>query len=184
MLRPTARTVLKKDNMPEFRRMVRELSRSFVKAGFPSSAPVGSPSNSGSGHRPYSDISEIARLAIWLEFGVPKKTGDGWIIPPRPFFRTALENKEKIEDFMDRVAADFLVGKYTAEEALEAVGLFVVDLIKLSIVQGEWTPNAPRTIEEKGSSKPLIDTAQMLNSVTFVKKVGAGVRTESEAPAL
>lgn len=31
---------------------------------------------------------------------------------------------------------------------------------------GQWAPNAPRTIAQKGSSQPLIDTAQLRKSIT------------------
>lgn len=185
MIRATIKLIEKDHGMDAMRRRLSTLRGAYVKAGFPSGAEVGQASQTGSGHKPFSDISEVARIAIWNEFGVPKKDGTGWITPPRPFFRNALENKKPIEDFMDRVAADYLVGKYkTPEDALEAVGLFIQDRIKMSILEGEYAPNAPRTIEEKGSSKPLIDTSQMINSVTFTKHVGESAHVEKESAVL
>ena len=37
-----------------------------------------------------------------------------------------------------------------------------------NLTNGNWKPNAPLTIELKGSSHPLIDTGQMRQSITYV----------------
>ena len=98
-----------------------------------------------------------------------KKTGAHTIIiPARPFFRAAIDtNRDKVRDFQDRLSMDVMVGAMKPKQALESLGLFMEDKIKKSITTGKWAPNAPRTIAEKGSSRPLIDSGQMRNSVTF-----------------
>ena len=155
-------TIEKSEVYNQLRADMKELDGSFVKVGFPAGGQVGEPSKKGSGSKPYSDISEVARIAIWNEFGVPGK------IPARPFFRAAIDtNRDKVRDFQDRLSMDVMVGAKTPKQALESLGLFMEDKIKKSLTTGAWAPNAPRTIKAKGSSRPLIDSGQMRNSVTF-----------------
>ena len=59
------------------------------------------------------------------------------------------------------------LGRASFSQFLNAAGVFMVDGVKKSISGDAWTPNSPVTIALKGSSKPLIDTGVMLNSVTF-----------------
>lgn len=47
-----------------------------------------------------------------------------------------------------------LVAEETIQEAFETHGF------------GNWAPNAPRTVAEKGSDSPLIDTGQLRRSIT------------------
>lgn len=158
---------------------------------------VGSyPKISGSGRSAYSDMEEVARVAAWNEFGVPMKsrvkklgetgkTGrylamqertDGlkrwnkgfWFIPPRPFFRTAVDSsREALSNHIDRTVAAFMLGKSTPQKVLELVGVWMQNRIKRTLTTGNWIPNADITKRRKKSSKPLIDTGQMRNSVTF-----------------
>lgn len=52
---------------------------------------------------------------------------------------------------------------------LEAAGMLAQSAIKTAITDLDDPPNAPATIEAKGGkSNPLIDTAHMRNSVTYV----------------
>lgn len=180
---------------------MKELDGAFVKVGFPAGGQVGEPSKKGSGSKPYSDMSEVARIAVWNEFGAKiehkggtsyrsmsiqgriitrfiknsmaniydKKTGAHTIIiPARPFFRAAIDtNRDKVRDFQDRLSMDVMVGALKPKQALESLGLFMEDKIKKSLTTGAWAPNAKSTRDRKGSSRPLIDTGQMRNSVTF-----------------
>lgn len=53
------------------------------------------------------------------------------------------------------------------EQALEIVGLEASDATKQYMRELHTPPNAKSTIAKKGSSNPLIDTGEMLNSVNF-----------------
>ena len=46
--------------------------------------------------------------------------------------------------------------------------MFQKGLIQRKIVDGTFEPNAPSTIRKKGSSRPLIDTGRMRQSVNFI----------------
>ena len=55
------------------------------------------------------------------------------------------------------------------------LGLYAESFIKQAFSSGgfgRWAPNKPNTIAQKGSDKPLIDTAQLRRSITsdVVKK--------------
>lgn len=105
-----------------------------------------------------------ASLAAIHNYGSPEQH-----IPPRPFMNEAMEdseNKRKVKILMLGGLRRVLVGRESIRGMLGKTGEFMVGAIKDSIRNGEWTPNKPRTIAVKGSSRPLIDTAQMMNSVS------------------
>ena len=105
-----------------------------------------------------------ASLAALHNYGSPEQH-----IPPRPFMTEAMEsteNKHKVRILMLGGLRRMIVGRETMRGMLGKAGEFMVGAIKDSIRNGDWAPNKPRTIAEKGSSKPLIDTAQMMNSVS------------------
>lgn len=94
-------------------------------------------------------------------------------IPPRPVLRPAIneaETREKIETLMKDAAVSALVmgDKAGCEINFEKAGMIARDACKRWITDGgHLAPNAPMTIARKHSSKPLIDTASMLNSITY-----------------
>ena len=55
-----------------------------------------------------------------------------------------------------------------AGEVLKLIGIYQKDLMQQEILDGGFLPNAPGTIRRKGSSKPLIDTGRMRQSVNYV----------------
>ena len=58
------------------------------------------------------------------------------------------------------------LGKMTAFDALDLVGIVAKTGIQQKISSIYSPPNSPATIRRKGSSKPLIDTGYMLASVS------------------
>jgi len=113
--------------------------------------------------------------AVWNEFGTAGgASGGGWggPIPERPFMRNAMkENASKYGDAMARSAAKILRGEASVYDVLNKLGVTAQQDIKRSIDSLKSPPNSPVTIARKGSSKPLIDTGEMRNSVSYeVKK--------------
>lgn len=107
-----------------------------------------------------SDNFNLASLAAVLEFGNER-------IPSRPFLRQTLaENQNKyIELFVD------LIGKgLSVEQIYEQIALIAQGDVQLNITKGDWVANAKSTIKRKGSSKPLIDTGKMRQSVRGIVK--------------
>ena len=105
---------------------------------------------------------------MWNELGTS-------IAPSRPFLRKSVdENQEEIKAFVKDQTKRLTKGA-EAKEILEQIGIFQKDLIQVKITEGSYVPNAPSTIRQKGSSKPLIDTGRMRQSVNYViQKKGSG----------
>lgn len=105
----------------------------------------------------------VIDIAVFHEFGTIN-------IPARPFFSSALDaNSKQIGDMLQEVIGKIIDGDMTAVKAAERVGLFVKSLIQKRIRDSpNWAePLAESTIEAKGSSTPLVDTGELLNSVTY-----------------
>lgn len=126
----------------------------YVKAGILES----------SGQHSDSDLT-VAAVATFHEFGTER-------ILPRPFFRTMQEEqRQNIRDFIASLKDGVIL---RADQALGLIGIYLVDLLKKQVDKTNSPPLSPRTISEKGSTKPLIDTGQMRNSIQYeVKKGGS-----------
>lgn len=91
------------------------------------------------------------------------------IIPARPFLRTGIDNNQhKIENVMRQEIIRILSGNQNAEAALQRIGLHIEGLIKKNFVEGDFKPNAKSTIRKKKSSRPLIDTGHLRQSIRYV----------------
>jgi hypothetical protein len=109
----------------------------------------------------------IAQVAAWNEYGLEGR------IPKRPFIRGWTDNKtENINATKEKIYKKVADGKWDANDAIMRLGEFAQDGIKSYIRTGDFTPNSERTKKLKKSSKPLIDTGTMRNSVRYevVKK--------------
>ncbi|HEY4723550.1 MAG TPA: hypothetical protein VII92_16975 [Anaerolineae bacterium] len=119
------------------------------------------------------DGTPTVAIAIFNEFG----TSDGKI-PPRPFLSSAIDSahdeiRERFKVELDSILAD----ERSAIQAAKRLGIFGVQLVKQRIRDStSWAePNADTTIDRKGSSKPLVDTGEMLNSVTWIVESNGSV---------
>lgn len=112
-----------------------------------------------------SDL-DIALIAAWNEFGTDN-------IPSRPFMRNAFDKNEA--ELTKRIAAEWaavIAGRKTAEFSLQLLGQWFQSKIQNEILTGDFVPNAQFTIDMKGSSRPLINTSHMLQSIRYVIKTG------------
>lgn len=106
---------------------------------------------------------DVRTYAVINEFGTI-------YIPARPFFRTATQSrkaKRTIEEYIDKQINLILIKGKSGKAAMQAIGIFVVGQIKLSILKGKWKANTPETLARKTPTKPLLDTNTMLDSVEF-----------------
>lgn len=111
----------------------------------------------GSGSHDGVDILDIA---IYNHFG----TRD---IPSRPFVSDCFDkNQGQISEAKKRIVYRVMEGM-PASTGLAQLGQWYQAVLKGHIRNGGWVPNAPATIKRKGSSKPLIDTGQLVNSVRW-----------------
>lgn len=117
----------------------------------------------------YEDQTTVAEVAYYNHFGT--YTEDGSVdIPARPFMDAMSNHKEELYDFIAGAVRGMYSGTLDAKTALNEIGTYAKALIQEEIVEGDFAPNAPSTIKKKGSSKPLIDSAHMRQSVSFVIK--------------
>lgn len=110
---------------------------------------------------PEGSSINLATIAAINEFG----TKD---IPSRPFLRSTVDkNRDKYADQLATIVRDSVDGKRSIEDGLERLGLTAVADIQRTITTNDFAANAPSTIAAKGSSKPLIDTGRLRQSIDF-----------------
>jgi len=90
-------------------------------------------------------------------------------IPERSFLRaTMVEQKKEIISFQKSVLPKIISGDMTTEKALGLLGELVSGMIKQKIVKGPFQELAASTKRAKApKTKPLIDTGQLKNSITY-----------------
>lgn len=144
---------------PEGRRFfeqIEKLKQLEVRVGFNSSGGGNDENHNRIGQEP-----ELAEIAMWNELGTVNS-------PARPFMRQSVDdNKSTINTFCRTQLQALTEGK-TAKDILKMVGALQVGLVKDKIRNGSFEPNAESTIKKKKSEKPLIDNADMRQSVNYV----------------
>lgn len=107
------------------------------------------------------DGASNALIAYVHEFGVG--------VPERSFLRsTVLEQAQKyVKIQRDNIIPAIKSGVMTAEEAYRRLGIVASNDVKLKITNGPFTALDQKTIDRKGSSKPLIDTGELRQSITY-----------------
>lgn len=107
----------------------------------------------------------LAAIAAIHEFGLGG-------MPQRSFLRSAFdENKPMINKMGDRIVNSAIKGIST-ETALNQLGNVVQGMVQKKIVDGPFVPNSPATIKRKKSSRPLIDTGHLRQSIRYVIEKG------------
>ena len=109
---------------------------------------------------------ENAELAKMLSFGTAE-------IPARPFLEDGIASKkEEIKNALQEEAKKVLDG---GQANWNEVGTLAVGAVQ-DFVRGDYyktnIPNGPKTIKYKGSDKPLIDSANLINDLKFVVQSG------------
>lgn len=140
----------------KYQQMLKELAEKEVRIGFQH------------GDATEEDGTDICDIAAWNELGTEN-------MPSRPFIRKSVdENESKINSFLQSTKGELVNGE-SAEQILKEIGLFHKGLMQEKITDGSYEPNAESTIRKKGSSKPLIDSGRMRQSVNYViRKKGSG----------
>jgi hypothetical protein len=100
-----------------------------------------------------SNGSELIKKAFYNEFGTSR-------IPKRSFLRqNDIKKKVRIEEFLDIIKS--------VDSVFSKIGLQMSSIIKERIRDIRTPVNAPSTIAKKGSSNPLIDSGELINSIDF-----------------
>lgn len=149
-------TVTRRDNGLLDR--IRSTARRFttkVEIGYPD----------GAMHKP-SITSESARSIALTDLAAIHELGLG--VPKRPFIEPSLKaNRKKYLAYAGRQITPIIRRKQSLNNTWQTIGTMAVADIQKYMVTAIFTPLAPATIKRKGSSKPLIDTGQMRQAITY-----------------
>lgn len=141
-------------NLAKFKQLIEQLKASGERAVY-----VGFPAEFDEKVEG-SDNFNLASLAAVLEFGNER-------IPSRPFLRQTLaENQEKYTALFVKLFESGV----SIDQIYEQIALIAQGDVQQNIANGKWTANAPSTIKRKKSSKPLIDTGKLRQSVKGIVK--------------
>jgi phage gpG-like protein len=158
------------DAVPRIQAAMRALGRSRVLVGIPAENGGRTP-EPGSG-----EIINNAALGYIHENGSPAAN-----IPARPFLVPGIvEAQEQIADTLESSVRKMVSAEGSREsmaKALHSVGLVAVSAVRRKLTDGPFAPLAPRTLAKRKArgvkrTKPLIDTGQMRNSITYVVEGG------------
>lgn len=89
------------------------------------------------------------------------------LIPERSFIRATFDEKSDEIGEHAEAAVTAIINGTDVSKALTLTGQYIEGEIKRKIGSGPFTPNSPATIRKKKSSKPLIDTGHMRQSVRY-----------------
>jgi hypothetical protein len=102
--------------------------------------------------------SEILQRAIYTEFGTDKM----------PAWRWLKRSTEKMKPQYDKIGQKvFLAILQNRTPNRDVIGLWAVGKVKDFLSQVRSPRISPITAQRKGSDKPLIDTGQMRNSISY-----------------
>lgn len=132
----------------------------FVTVGVHDDAGMHQPSEPGAQAVP------MAQVAALNNYGNPHNTLDGRPapVPARPFLIPGVESAQ--QDIKDAVIEAIQRGA-TLDETLNNIGAFAAGGVQQYMTDLKTPPNAVYTIEQKGSSNPLIDTGALRASITW-----------------
>lgn len=136
--------------------LIESLNRYTLEIGVQGRDPKKVRSKDGESDSPELTLIEIAAQN---EFGTDK-------IPARPWLRTSVDlfKNEWIKS-MRKISSLAVLGKANLiEQGWRIFGVEAVSNVQNTLLTYPWKPNAPGTIASKGSTKPLVDTSQLLQS--------------------
>lgn len=104
-----------------------------------------------------------AMIAFVMEFGSVTKN-----IPERSYLRSTIhEQSKKYANIILNDIPTAIKNGSTAYDAYSKLGTIVSNDVKIKIASGEFVALAPATIKRKKSSKPLIDTGLLRQSISY-----------------
>lgn len=105
----------------------------------------------------------LAQIAYIMEKGSAVNN-----IPARPFMNQTRERNEKrVLGLSKKLLKNLSNGSTTAMDAIKKLGVTYEGAMKRIFIEGSFAPNALSTIRKKKSSRPLIDTSLLRQSIKF-----------------
>jgi len=111
----------------------------------------------------------------WMgaNLGLAKPAGSTLEIPARSFVRASIDGERtKYDGQSAKLAGRVLEGKMSFRQAMAILGRVISSGMQRFVKSGRVKPPlAPVTIERKNSTQPLVDTGQLVNSITHAEVV-------------
>lgn len=142
--------------------------KSYTKVGLPTGSTPAVVPGEKNGNKPLLDLVQIGAVH---EFGAPKRN-----IPERSWLRsTTDEEKKNIAKIMAILYPKVAAGQMSLKTALGQIGEYLAGKMKNKIRNRIPPENAPATVARKKNKRhndvPLIDTGQMVQSITHVEVI-------------
>lgn len=97
-----------------------------------------------------------------------KSTTQYITIPERAFLRNGYdESKDEVIAKAEAVLGDVIGGTMSDNQLFEIIGLLMKSRIQDYARNLDSPPNHPYTVDKKGSSNPLVDTGDMIGSISY-----------------
>lgn len=119
-------------------------------------------------------IPVTPKMRAWFAYqGCPLKKSTTVIkIPERSFLRNGHdENVDRVISQTERAVSQVVAGEMTVDDLLDFCGEQMATAIKNYARDLSSPPNSGFTTDRKGSSNPLVDTGQMIESITWGDKL-------------
>lgn len=155
----------KKNKFPEMKQVAAELNGRKVNVGV-----FGEQAWLAGIHEYGCKIKLTEKMRAYLHSqGLHLKASTEYItIPERAFLRNGYDiNIKKVIKDGNTVIGYVLDGSISTDEFLKMIGLILSSHIKDYATILNNPPNHPFTTRRKGSSNPLVDTGDMISSITY-----------------
>ena len=97
-----------------------------------------------------------------------KATTTHIVIPERAFLRNGFDScKDEVIKKAEAVLGDVIGGTMSTDQLFEIVGLLLKSGIQDYARNLDSPPNHPFTVKRKGSSNPLVNSGDMIGSITY-----------------
>lgn len=155
----------KKNKFPEMERAAAELNGRRVNVGV-----FGEQAWLAGIHEYGCKIKVTDKMRAYLHSqGLHLKDSTEYItIPERAFLRNGYDSgKEDAVRNAEAILPAVLEGRMDTDDFLKMIGTVLSSSIKDYAASLDSPPNHPFTIGQKGSSNPLVDTGDMIGSITY-----------------
>lgn len=155
----------KKNKFPEMERAVAELNGKRVNVG-----ASGEQAWLAGIHEYGCKIKVTDKMRAYLHSqGLHLKADTQFItIPERAFLRNGFDtNKDSVMKDAEQVLPSVLDGSLATDEFLKMIGIILSSDIKDYAQKLDSPPLHPFTVKHKGSTNPLVDTGDMIESITY-----------------
>lgn len=113
---------------------------------------------------------KVLTKGIVNEFGTTRAgKGNNITIPERSFIRSTYNKQyKKVAKRFDQIFLSFARKQYNVKGRMKLIGVEQENATKQTITDMKTPPNSPRTIAQKGSSHPLIDTGELRSKISSI----------------